>query len=200
MFGRMFKFLTIPALALVALVACSEQVAGPLDPQQSPSFSRSLDEDQLAIANGLKPRFEEAGAFVEQTIGPEGGFLYIDLHYLYVPEGAVRRPTVFRMTTWGDGRIGADLTATSVRSDEINDVGKKGFRKPVYLYFSYEHAPNAPHDPSLIQVVWVKDSGELVAQPTQVYQDHKIAVGTLDHFSDYALAWPSRTSYYYSSY
>jgi hypothetical protein len=197
MFGKTFKFFTIPAVAaLVALGACSEQTAGPLEPTQSPMFSRSMDADYYALANGMKPAFEAAGAYVEKTIGPEGGFLYIDLHYLSVPAGAVAYPTVFRLTTWGEGRIGADLTATSPWSTTPNNVGRAGFLKPVYLYFSYAYAPNAPADPSLIRVVWVKPTGELEAQPTYVYPDRKTAVGVLSHFSDYSLAWPSRLTYY----
>lgn len=195
MFGRTMKLLSIPALvALLALGACSEQANGPLEPAESPEFSKSLDRDYWAIANGQTPEFEAAGTYVEKTIGREGGYVYLDLHYLYVPEGAVNRPTVFRMTTWGNGRIGVDLTATRVGSHRTNDVGHSGFRKPVYLYFSYAHAENAPADPRDIQVVWVKDGGELKPQPTHVFQDHQTAVGVLQHFSDYALAWPSRTS------
>ena len=32
--------------------------------------------------------------------------------------------------------------------------------------------------------------GTIATVPTVIYEDHKIAGGTLRHFSDYALAWP----------
>lgn len=187
---KLNRIFSVLALALT-LGACADQ-GGPdqlLAPQTEAAESRSWEADRIAMANGQSPTFEEAGAFVEKTIGREGGYLYLDLHYLYVPEGAVNRPTVFRMTTMGNGDIGAELSATRVGSSNHNDVGEAGFKRPVYIGFSYAYASNVTKDPAGLNVFWFRPDGVAEAQPTQVNTRYKYAFGTLRHFSAYGLGW-----------
>jgi hypothetical protein len=183
----------VPLFAAALWVAgCSDQ-NGPIGPMeqpsvQGPSQSLSLGADLDAIMRGETP--DLSARTVSKVIGPEGGYIYVDLHYLYVPKGAVAKPTLFRMELPADGTIGADLTATTVGSLTINNVGKAGFKVPVYLTFSYGYVKNAPANPSLLRIMWKKPDGTYVVQPTYVNRQYKIATGTLKHFSDYVLGTP----------
>lgn len=187
---KLHRIVTVLALALT-FGACSDQAGTDrlLAPDQGVSESKSWKADRYAIANGQSPSFEKAGTFVEKTIGPDGGFLYLDLHYLYVPQGAVTGPTVFRVTTLGNGDIGADFTATSVGSRSVNNVGRAGFKRPVYVAFSYAYARNAPRKPKDMKVLWFRPDGKAEVQPTHVDTNYRYAVGTLKHFSPYGLGW-----------
>src|SRR5690606_5803061 len=89
------KRLSAVAAILLALVAgaCSESnPVQPLAPSDESSESLSLADDLRAIASG---RPIDRAWHAEQVIGPEGGFIYVDLHHLYVPRGAVSGPTKF---------------------------------------------------------------------------------------------------------
>ena len=190
MIRKPWKLSWIPAL-LVALViaACGDQagrgteVVGP----DEPSYSTSLVRDYQAMKDGSAVSY--AGS-TEKVIDQRGGYVYLDLHYLYVPAGAVSRPTTFRMETLGNGDIGAKMTATSVGSLVKNDAGAIGFRTPVYLYFSYARATNVPSDPMKLKVGELLASGFVQIVPTVVYPQYKVAGGTLRHFSDYSLIFP----------
>lgn len=183
----------MPLLAAALwLAGCSDQ-GSPLAPvqqpvAQGPSESLSLKDDLAAIMEGEAPDLSARSN--EAIIGPQGGVLYVSLHYLYVPKGAVKKPTLFRMELPTDGRIGASLTATSVGSSKTNDVGSSGFKKPVYLTFSYAYATNPPSNPEQLKIFWEKKNGRLEAQPTTVHPWWKAATGELRHFSDYILAMP----------
>lgn len=185
-----------PILALaLTLSACSEQAQSPLAPSDVAVESLSLIDDLRAIAEGRIP--DLSARYNSAIIGPAGGVLYVDLHHLLVPAGAVAGPTKFEIQLREDGGIGAKLTATSVNlrgeaTGAKNNVGSAGFRRPVYLTFSYAYATDAPRNPSSIKVVRIDAAGKLAAQPTLVNPFFRTATGTLQHFSDYGLAWPSR--------
>ena len=195
------RFLGVAAFAVtLGLGACSDaadvSLLGPGG--DGPSESLSLGDDLDAMVDGLVPEWTKTRTN-SAIIGPEGGSVYLDLHYLYVPAGAVRQPTKFTMSLHPDFRMGASLTATSATRDGVvtgseNDIGKLGFRKSVYLTFSYKYATDTPANPgSNIKVVEVLPDGKLIPQPTYVNTFFQTATGTLKHFSDYSLAWPSRT-------
>lgn len=189
------KLAIAPVMALVLAVgACndqgSEQVLGP---NGQFSESLSLAEDLKAIARGEVP--DLSARYNSAIIGPAGGVVYVDLHHLYVPRGAVSGPTKFEMRLTDDHSIGAILTATSVNSrgnptGPLNNVGSAGFNgRGVYLTFSYAYARNVPSNPQSIKVVYVRD-GQLVPQQTSVNRLFRTATGTVTHFSQFALAWP----------
>lgn len=192
---RLMRFAAV-ALVLGVFGACADgagvQLLGPSD---GPAESLSLADDIEAIVNGLKPDLSVRTH--EKVIGPEGGSLYVDLHYLYVPRGAVSEPTKFRIELRDDHKIGVSLTATSstrsgVTTGADNNVGSRGFNKAVYLTFSYQFATDKPDNPYSIKVVEIRD-GLLIPQPTYINPFFQTATGTLKHFSDYGIAWPTRT-------
>jgi hypothetical protein len=196
------RLLGVAALAVtLGLGACSDaadvSLLGPGG--DGPSESLSLSDDLNALIDGVVPEWTETRSH-SKIIGPEGGHVYLDLHYLYVPPGAVAGPTKFTMSLRPDFRMGASLSATSVNRAGVatgpeNNVGSAGFRKFVYLTFSYKYATDAPANPrSNIKVVEVLPDGKLIPQPTYVNTFYQAATGSLKHFSDYGLAWPSRTS------
>lgn len=119
---------------------------------------------------------------VEAVIGSRGGVLNLGAHWLLVPAGAVRDDVRFRMEPVNDGRYHVELTASDLGRDD-NNVGRNGFRKPVYLAFNFGACP---HDPDSLTVAWLTSNGSLVAQPTYIYDD-EWAVGVLRHFSGYVL-------------
>ena len=102
-----------------------------------------------------------------------------------MPRNAVRGSVRFRMVPISDGTFHVDLTATRVQTgrETENDVGRAGFRNPVYLAFHFGAA--SAIDPSALQIAWLTN-GALVQQQTFLYEQHW-AVGVLRHFSGYVL-------------
>ena len=154
--------------------------------------TKSLIDDLRDILDGKRP--DLSARTNSAIIGPAGGVLYVDLHHLYVPAGAVTGPTKFEMTLRKDYGIGVTLTATSIdrwgRESRVkNDVGSRGFRNHVQLTFSYAYANKQPRNPRALKVVEVRN-GRYYVQPSQANPFFKMVTGRLQHFSDYALAWP----------
>jgi hypothetical protein len=123
--------------------------------------------------------------FVTAEIDKKGGALSIGDHVLYIPAGAVEKPTTFRMRKMpGDIKVG--LTATRKTP---NDVGHAGFNVPVYLTLSYANGQNMKAIGQL-KILWIKPDGSTEAQPSQVKSSDKVVVGELTHFTDFGLGWP----------
>ena len=190
---KLFRWSLIPTLALAVFAACSDQPMPTevgLAPSETTVESKSLEQDMWRIANGLP--IEHAG-HNSAVIGPNGGILYVDLHYLYVPRGAVTSPTQFDMYVDSTGAVAARLEATSLDASgapvaDRNNVGRAGFKVPVYLTFSYAHAYGI-QNAHLLKVLWARPDGKLEAQPTVVNERYKAATGVLKHFSIYTLGW-----------
>ncbi|HEX6589052.1 MAG TPA: hypothetical protein VF039_08520 [Longimicrobiales bacterium] len=200
------------ALIAVALAGCdsSESFAPPVDPGFAAfeadvvgqAAANGISVDVAELAEELPLSMSQGGGefvfvqgqvgdeAVEGVIGPRGGVLNLGQHWLLVPQNAVRNDTRFVMTPISDGTFHVDLTATRVShrgTESLNDVGKSGFRKTVFLAFYYG---DAPVDPAALQVAWLQSSGNLVTQPTYIFQDgngDEWAVGALRHFSGYVL-------------
>ena len=137
--------------------------------------------------NGYTVAFENdiSVGFVSAVIGQAGGALAIGQHHLSVPAGAVTGPTLFTMTRVNDKNLQVDLTATRALP---NDVGRVGFRVPLKLTVNYRSI-RIP-DPTQLKVVWIKPDGTTVPQETEVDTKGKFVIGSLNHFSAYALQWP----------
>jgi hypothetical protein len=129
---------------------------------------------------------DPAVGVVTAEIDENGGSLNIGNHVLTVPAGAVDAPTIFTMTKLVD-EIEVGLTATRLLP---NDVGSQGFNVPVKLSLSYANAAAVPANAASMKVVWVKANGQLMAQPTEVDASGAAVIGTLEHFSSYAIAIP----------
>jgi len=202
--------LALALVSLLAIAACDS--AGPLaGPEGAPDGTAAFDAFEASVvsqarASGIDPMapapespIAQAGgergyvfvqgtvgdSAVEAVVGSQGGVLNLGNHWLLVPKNAVRGSVRFRMVPISDGTFHVDLTATAVgRGPESeNDVGRSGFRTPVYLAFHY--VDGAPVDPASLQVAWLTN-GSLIAQQTFIY-DEEWAVGVLRHFSGYVL-------------
>ena len=134
---------------------------------------RSSDLDFLKISNA-------------HVIGTQGGRVALGMHELVVPPGAVSSATVFRITKTIGQQIVLDLHATDRATGAVVD----SFARPVELRLSYRFAPIRPQDLNHLVVLWLKDNdvaGELVPVPTRIDRRTKHVVGSLTHFSQYAM-------------
>lgn len=159
----------------------------PSAPREHPSAPQM----SFAARDGLhKVASRESRAEGESTavIGRKGGVLTLGGHRLVVPEGAVDGPTRFRMSLVADGHVEVDLEASTPGAREgANDVGARGFARPVTLELSYREAAEGV-DPSRLIVVWVRPDGSLEPQQS-FHQPTRSSIGApLKHFSPYALA------------
>jgi hypothetical protein len=119
-------------------------------------------------------------------IGPEGGRLALGLDELVVPAGAVRSPTIFKMTREIGPYVLVDLNAYDRRTGAVVDT----FERPLELKLSYRFSRVSEAEMNRLVVVWLKDNrsdGELVPMPTRVIPARRQIVGTLTHFSQYAM-------------
>jgi hypothetical protein len=130
---------------------------------------------------------DPAVGVVSSIIDENGGSLSIGNHVLTVPVGAVDGPTTFTMTKLVD-EIEVGLTATRLLP---NDVGHAGFNVPVTLSLSYANAAEVPANLASLRVLWVKANGQMEPQPSALDTDGHVVVGTLSHFSKYALGDPT---------
>lgn len=120
------------------------------------------------------------------VIGPEGGRLVLGLDELVVPRGAVQRATVFEMTRQLGPHVLVDLNAHDRRTGAVVDT----FQRPLELKLSYRFTRLSQADMNRLVVLWLKDDrsdGELVPMPTRVVTRTRQVVGTLTHFSQYAM-------------
>ena len=182
--SKLMKFSGMGVMALsLVLWGCESlsdnQLVGPSD--KSDILIISTDENGYTIATETDPTV----GVVTASIDENGGSLNIGDHTLYVPAGAVQYRTLFTMTKL-PGQIKVGLTATRLLP---NDIGRRGFDKPLTLTLSYANASEIPNEEDL-KIVWVKLNGETVVQPSTVNAAGDAVSASLDHFSDYGLGWP----------
>ena len=119
---------------------------------------------------------------VTAVIGENGGALSIGKHLLVVPAGAVSAPTTFVMNKL-PGSIKVDLTATQILP---NDIGARGFDKPVRLHLSYENTSNVSTGADLF-IAWRRLDGTVERQSSSVDSSGKVVSTNLNHFSIYEI-------------
>ena len=169
--------------ALLALSACSlDDATSPAGTRNTPTYDYVWGPYQLLTAD------HGGGAEISHTrvIGATGGQLALGLHELVVPAGAVSNPTVFRMSKKLGPHIVVDLEATDHKTGRVVDT----FAKPVELRLSYRLLPLNGRDLNRMVIFWLKDGnedGELVPIPTRIDHKTKQIVGSLMHFSQYAM-------------
>jgi hypothetical protein len=178
---KILKVSAVSAFALTLVMWGCESLSenalmGPGD--RSDILIVETDENGYTIARETDPAVGVVTAVIDQN----GGSLNIGNHVLTVPAGAVDGPTTFTMTKLVD-EIEVGLTATRVLP---NDIGRRGFNVPVKLSLSFANASGAL-DAGDLKVLWVKPNGDLEEQPTVVDSSDEAAVGSLTHFSQYAL-------------
>lgn len=128
---------------------------------------------------------EVVGEVGEALIGPLGGVLSVQDHDLTVPQGAVAHPTLFRMEALEGWTIAVDLLATDPETGE--NVGEKGFLRPVQLALSYANVDIKRRDIDRLAIARVHEDGTLEVLPSRVDKTKKQVTADLDHFSRYVL-------------
>lgn len=116
-------------------------------------------------------------------IGPLGGVVEVADHALQVPASAVSSPTVFSMRAIEGTTIEVELRARDASTGE--DVGEKGFDRPVRLSLSYADAN--VRDPSTLTIVRIEADGSKTKLKSTVDRENQQVIAELDHFSRYAL-------------
>jgi hypothetical protein len=185
--GRLIS--TVPLALLILSAGCdsAEQLMSPME-NPAAQFSNNGNNGR-AKGHNDGPRLAHATRIVtghgSAAISSNGGWVAIedDSHYvvafLYVAPGTVKKNTTFSADVGDDYTI--ELTATSANSNESNDVGRSGFKKPVLLYFNTNLIQEA--DRTGLGVAEVKSNGQLVPVPSE--EDGMWLIGTLRHFSGY---------------
>lgn len=194
---------TVVALVMALFAAgCDVPVDPVSDDVAGPSYARSGEsgnshgkgKNKKEAKLRIIPGTDGDGVSASRVIGPNGGRIHIyggvhnGGHTLIVPAGAVEARTEFVVTLTGAEEITVGLTATSVGSAVLNDVGSKGFGKDVLLDLSFEKATRGV-DLNEIVVAFVDPAGgELEAVESHVFRARRFVRGHLQHFSGYALA------------
>jgi hypothetical protein len=164
------------------LAACADG-AGPaerlLQPQGA-ALSRTAG--SLSRIAGTMPSFSVSATFDEQ-----GGVLSAGDYVLTVPRRAVAGPTLFTFESVPNGYMAVRLTATSLGSEQENDVGEAGFRAPVLLSERFEAAGGLPAWSRLV-IAWERPDGVLEPVPSAINPATKVITGRLSHFSQYVVA------------
>ena len=180
----------VTALALAATLAGCEN-AGKSGALLEPKH----DQEQVLISwkSGtgytIVRETEESVGSVEAVIGRAGGTVILGKNLLIVPAGAVDADTRFRMVKEDGDHVRLRLTASRYAP---NDIGKRGFNRPVTLMLSYENAANlTASDISKLSVMFIRNDQMVEPLPSAVnYYDRW--VGTeLRHFSEYGIGWPN---------
>lgn len=179
------KLALVPALAVALLAgACADQSApmGQLAGPEQASFARggARKLSRLDVAN-------TAAMSVTRQVGSSPEVLQAGNYFLSIPGGAVRKNTTFTMHVDTDGLV--TLTAFRTRWDGTReDVGVRGFHKPLTLALYYGNAAEAIANPASLQVAWVQSNGSLAPVISSVDVTKKLVLGKLQHFSGYAIA------------
>ena len=185
--NRKWMKFTMSAFALTMVMYGCESLnesalVGPSEQSEILIIDRNA-ETGYTIARETDP----AVGVVSSIIDENGGSLSIGNHVLTVPVGAVDGPTTFTMSKLVD-EIEVGLTATRLLP---NDVGHAGFNVPVTLSLSYENAAEVPANLGQLRILWVKSNGQLEPQPSSLDAADHVVVGSLSHFSKYALGDPT---------
>lgn len=117
-----------------------------------------------------------------QVIGPEGGVLNFDVHSLSVPALAVTEPVLFTATLQSGSNIVVNLTASEADSGR----GVSSFLLPLRLALSYQKVGQT--NPNRLVILWLRSDGTVEEMPSQVDKRRKLLIGSLLHFSQYAMA------------
>jgi hypothetical protein len=168
---------------LALITACNMDATAP-EPVVAPSHDYTLNVGTYQLVQTSRTTFEVSNTNI---IGPAGGVLYLGLHQLVVPRGAVKGLTRFKMTSKFGNNVIVDLSATDLAS------GRSITQFPVdlQLKLSYLLMGISRREAQRLTIVWLKDETiggavepvKTTLQPMQYY-----AVGWIDHFSRFAMA------------
>jgi hypothetical protein len=132
---------------------------------------------------------EESVGSVEAVIDQSGGMLTLGKHLLLVPPYAVGAPTTFKMVKEDGDHVRMHLTASRYGD---NDVGRRGFDRPVRLMLSYEGAGNVSSaDVKAMSVMYIRGDQMVEPLPSTVNYFDRWVGTDLRHFSEYGIGWPN---------
>ena len=182
----------LSTLALVvALAGCESATDSGLLLEPKHEQEQVLISWQFGNGYRVVAETEESVGSVEAEIGTAGGTLALGKHLIQVPAGAVSAPTTFRFTKSDGDHVRIHLTASRYAD---NDVGMRGFLKPVRLMLSYEGASNLSQaDLDGMRVMYIRPDQKVEPLPSLVnYYDRWVGTD-LRHFSEYGIGWPNLT-------
>jgi hypothetical protein len=153
-------------------------------PVVAPSQDYTLNFGTYQLVQTSRTTFELSNS---RIIGPAGGVLYLGLHQLVVPRGAVQGFTRFTMTSKFGNNVVVDLNAVDLASG----AQVTQFPLPLQLKLSYLLLGVPRSQAHRLTIVWLKDNSptgavEPVKTTVQPYQYY--AVGWVTHFSQFAMA------------
>lgn len=199
---RVVRSILAAVLAAVVVVAGCDQAAEPLAPDvalapQSVLVPGTDGKTYTLVEGQLRTTKRSASAW----IGPLGGTVVLpgenrgdllpSFHSIVVPPLAVLKPTLFTISIASDKYISVDLRAQEKTLFGLKDVGHKGFNLPVVLWLSYAEATNLVNvDLSGLTILHDPENGQPFEPVPSLVQlgVHKYVIGTLFHFSKYAMA------------
>jgi hypothetical protein len=148
------------------------------------------------VSGELSTTTRSASAWIDR----EGGIVFIEgdsvngkpqMWGLYIPKNAVRRPTLFCVRMVGNFHAQVHLTAHEQdRKGGWINVGKAGFREPVYLLMTYAYATNVV-DPSTLTILYDPENGgpfQTTKSFRYLLENNDFVIAELSHFSKYAMA------------
>jgi hypothetical protein len=165
--------------AMIALAACSDSPTAPMSGGSiqaafgNPNRVTSTDE-VLRSGHAIVSCARQPASVGAKLIGPAGGTMNIGRHKFTVPAGALTAPTMITATAISDG---------NVRKVHFEPEGLQ-FAKPATL----EMRTDGCHSGGPMQIAYVDDSNVILYLIDSQEIPHKV-VGSISHFSDYAIAW-----------
>lgn len=196
MYSMLKRVSAVSVLLIATFVWGCETSTEPVPPQLSPLEVESPDHllggllgtvsDALGIGVDLvQTVVTVVGDLGSAIIGPIGGILEVQDHDLIIPAGAVAQPTAFTMTVIEGRSVEVDLRAIDPETGE--DVGEKGFNRPVQLALSYADARIKNRHVDDLVIVRVHEDGTREVLPSTVNRETQQVTAELDHFSRYVL-------------
>lgn len=190
---RSFRaFLAAVLIAVPVLASCNE-ANSPIAPVTTIERQDGLLDLVGGVVGGLVKLVgviltgpDANGAEKSAWIGSEGGSITTAAYTLTVPRGAVGTRTKFVVTPTNTGAYVINLEAYEQGLLGLVNVGKRGFRKPVYLTVSYAKASGVT-DVKKLGIVYLATPTTIEIQPTSVDTRDKDVTAQLSHFSKYAM-------------
>jgi hypothetical protein len=195
-----FRFMSVFALAAALFTASCNDASVTEAPAVRAQFDDVVpgsDGKAYTLVSGeLNTTTRSASAWIDR----EGGMVFIEgdsvngkpqMWGLYVPKNTVRQNTLFCVRMVGNSHAQVRLTAhiQDKKGNWIN-VGKTGFRAPVYLLMTYAYATNVV-DPSTLTILYDPENGGAF-QTTKSFryllENNDFVIAELSHFSKYAMA------------
>ena len=181
---RTSRLLLAPLLAAAMAAAACSGGANPLDPQGS-TVSASPEIAPSLLGGLLGKKYLVCSALPAQsrsaTVGLLGGVISVGPHKLVIPPGAVLSKTSIT------ARITADDATNSV---QFSPEGLK-FKVPPVLVLSYSNCTVTGSMLSLLQFAYTTDDLRSILEllPAVANPLNQTVVGTISHFSRYAVAY-----------